>query len=461
MNIEYQKENDKVLEFILNKCYFDYFDSHYNSKYERYPIFKRIEFIITPECNQDCKYCYFVKNKKELYPKELVCHDTIINNLKTCLNYIKNNNWFISGVSLFSGEIWQTEFGLSIFETIYQSQLKKHTIGDIVIPSNCSFVYEKYYRDKIQNYIDKFKELGVRVIFSASVDGKIIEDSFRPRVNGIPKSNDFYDELFKFCKKNGYGFHPMVSAKSCKYWIKNYKWFVKMFKKYNMDILSNLMMLEVRNDDWNDDDIRYFKKFLRFVVKHQFKYIFNKDKKEFAKSVFSVPETQIYNIISLTPSSEKISCSIQDELFIRLGDLSIVPCHRLMYKENIYGKFITDNNEIVGISSKNTEMAIKILSMNPTVSHLKCSHCKYKYLCSKGCLGSQYESTKEVFFPCKSVCKMQSSKIDFLISIYQKMGLYDIMKKNMGEVKEFNEAVKIYTDYIYETHKEKYHDERE
>lgn len=459
MNLEYQKENDEVLKFILDKCYFDYFNSHYNSKYERYPILKRIEFIITPECNQDCKYCYFVQNKNELYPKELTCHKDIIHNLRICLDYIKDNNWFVSGISLFSGEIWQTDFGISILEIIYQSQLEKHTIGDIVIPSNCSFVYAPYYRDKIQYYIDKFKDIGVRMVFSASIDGKIIENSFRPRVNGDQKNDDFYDELFKFCKKNGFGLHPMVSAKSCKYWIENYKWFIKMFKKYDMDLLSQLMMLEVRNDDWDDDDIKYFKKFLKFVVKYQFKNIFNKDKKEFSKAIFSVPKSQIYNIISLTPSSEKISCSIQDELFIRLGDLSIAPCHRLMYKDNMYGKFIVDNEKIVGISSNNTEMAIKILSMNPSVSHLKCSHCKYRYLCMKGCLGSQYESTKEVFFPCRSVCKMQSSKIDYLISIYQKMGLYDMMKKNMNDAKEYKEAIKIYTDYVYETYKEKHYDE--
>ena len=454
MSSLYQKENDDVLKFVLNGCFFDYFNGCAIKKFEKFPIQKRIEFIITPECNLDCTYCYFIKNKDELYPKEIVCHNKIINNLEICLNYIEKSNWYIEAISLFSGEIWQTDFGVKILDILYRSQLRKITFGKVIIPSNCSFVMSDVYRNEIQRYIDLFKEININIIFSASVDGKILEDSFRPRRDRKSRDNDFYDKLFEFCKKNHYGFHPMVSSKSCKYWIKNYKWFMKMLKKYEMNPMSSLMMLEVRNDDWTDDDIHHFKKFLHYVVKYQFKHIYKKNKIEFAKSIFSVPKTQIYNLISLVPASEKISCSIQDELFIRLGDLSIVPCHRLMYKENIYGKIVVDNNEIVGIESKNPEMAIKVLSMNPIVSHLKCSHCKYRFLCMKGCLGSQYESTKEVFFPCKSVCKMQQEKIDFLISLYTKMGLYKIMKENMEDIKEFNEAMKIYSDYMSESYKE-------
>ena len=76
-------------------------------------------------------------------------------------------------------------------------------------------------------------------------------------VQEVSVKDEFYDKVFSFAKHYGYGFHPMVAAASIEKWIDNYKWWIKMLKKYDLP-MDYLMMLEVRNDDWTDEKIKEF-----------------------------------------------------------------------------------------------------------------------------------------------------------------------------------------------------------
>ena len=49
----------------------------------------------------------------------------------------------------------------------------------------------------------------------------------------------------------------------------------------------------------------------------------------------------------------KISCNLVHHLTVRLGDLAIIPCHRLSYDKLIYGKYKVSDNKIVGIEALN------------------------------------------------------------------------------------------------------------
>ena len=75
---------------------------------------------------------------------------------------------------------------------------------------------------KIQRYINKFRDIGIVLFFSISVDGAIIENYSRPLQNGNVKTEQFYEDLFIFAKHNKYAFHPMVSSYNVKHWIENY-----------------------------------------------------------------------------------------------------------------------------------------------------------------------------------------------------------------------------------------------
>jgi radical SAM protein with 4Fe4S-binding SPASM domain len=76
---------------------------------------------------------------------------------------------------------------------------------------------------------------------------------------------------------------------------------------------------------------------------------------------------------------------------VRLGDLSIVPCHRLSYDELLLGKFIIEDNKIIDVVGYNPELFLYIRTFNPQLNHLKCDTCAYQNLCIKGCLGMEYE----------------------------------------------------------------------
>jgi hypothetical protein len=46
-----------------------------------------------------------------------------------------------------------------------------------------------------------------------------------------------------------------------------------------------------------------------------------------------------------------------------------------------------------------------------------------KLICHKGCLGAQYESSGELFYPAISVCNLSIEKCKFLINKYYTSGV--------------------------------------
>ena len=415
----FQKENDMLLNNLITKAFLN--------KYKPGTLLS-LELFITPTCNLSCKYCYLNKYGKELYPSEIIDEKTILNNIIIILNYLKDNNCVLNKLNIFSGEIWSSDFGFQVLEIIY-NEYKKYKFSDLIlIPSNMTFLLDNEAEKKIQNIIDKFEQIGVSLRFSASIDGKILEENMRPfKDKNKIRNDEYYDKVFTFCKNNRCGFHPMVSSKSCKYWIENFKWFKEQHLKYGIPI-SSMMMLEVRNDDWTEEDINYYLNFLDYLSDDIFYDGFHGDKEKFAKFIFFPGEHPIYNPITLHSQQNQMSCSIQNQLFIRVGDLSLIPCHRTCYPNNIYGKFIVKDNKIVDIVSQNVELANFIYTTNPENGFPTCAGCKFKYFCIKGCLGSQYETSYDILLPNISVCEMLKSKLSFLYTKYEKMGLIDILK---------------------------------
>ena len=120
-------------------------------------------------------------------------------------------------------------------------------------------------------------------------------------------------------------------------------------------------------------------------------------------------------------------------MFIRLGDLAIVPCHRTSYDRFNYGKFIVENDKIIDIEGSNVSLASEIL-MGNMANHPKCDTCSIKKFCLKGCLGAQFEANNEILYPCESVCNLFKAKQKFL------------KYKYFTELKIFDKAKKIYKD---------------
>lgn len=419
-------------------------DGFFSGATNQYNSNNQIELIITPDCSKNCGICYLQKHKNELYPKEIVNNDVIINNLKSFLTYLELSNTRISLLSLFSGEIWGDEFGFNVLDTLLDFAKRHQFCYRISIPSNMDFLFVNNGKQKMEYYIKEFAKYGIKIHISASVDGKFLEDKWRPR-NGkydlsLDYDEDYYDTIFKFQSKYRFGLHPMVYSKNCDKWCENFDWFMEMINKF-YDIPYEPMMLEVRDNNWTKEDICSYIKFLDHVITWKLDNVFNWNIPGFSQYLANIRSYKRFSNsnIALYVHNDKLDCTIQKTLFIRLGDLTIVPCHRSCYPENIYG-YITFNGSTYDVEAKNISLMSDIYKSIPNKDYPVCKDCLYNILCPKGCLGSQYENSGNMFEPCNTVCDMYKAKIDFLINKYSELGVFDCLAK-FPETKSYVEII--------------------
>lgn len=431
--LTYQEEQNQVLEYMLNKVY-RIFQQDPNDRVST-PHHCGIELYVTPDCNQNCSYCYLCKYKDELYPKELRNSETILNNMRILLDYFIENNINPPRFDLFSGEIWETKFGHDVLQVVYEALLKGFKPGMMVIPSNFSFVLHDNTLAVIDDYMQKFQEQDVRICWSCSNDGLYLDEMTRPfndeKAHEIKKgTEEYYKRIFDFCKKWNLGFHPMVSAYGIEYWCENFDWWMQKLNEYDFNILSHIMFLEVRNDDWTEEKIISYLKYLNHTIDFYVDYFatndtFRNDRECFKKWIhhsLMQKSTSNYSPVFCTSRQIYPGCTIHRSLAIRMGDLAIVPCHRTSYDELIGGYYQVENNKIVGVQAKNIQMMNQIW-FNNTQGMAKCGSCPYTSYCMKGCYGSQFESTGELLYPCSTVCDLYQARIIFLYHKYVKMNV--------------------------------------
>lgn len=417
-------DRDNILGDVIDKLFINKWCNHPEKG-----IVPQLELQITYDCNLACEYCYVHRYGKDLYPFHLRDRDTILKNLDIFLSYLLSyDNLKIIDLLLFSGEIWQSDFGYEVLERIYKKLCIRQFVDAVTIPSNSSFILHEEYLNKFKEYVKKYEDIGVKLILSCSVDGLIIEDLTRPfKGTQYVRDQAFYNKLFEFASEYKYAFHPMVSAYSIEKWIDNYDWWDMMAKKYGYDI-NKVMMLEVRNDDWTDDKIDQYLKFLNYVFDKTYQE-FGYDKTKMCELIFKiVPEYKRYCNLNLITHNNIARCSIQKSLQIRLGDLAITPCHRLSYDKFLFGHFVVENDKVVGIKANNVELMLKIYFSNPTLCNYSCDGCAYSKLCILGCFGSQYENSKEIFAAIPCVCNLEKKKINFLIHKLTENGLIEHYK---------------------------------
>lgn len=427
---QFEKEESDLVKVILNERFFKPWRELNNTivpdskslASEAY-----LELFLTSTCNQNCEYCYLQKHDA-LYPHEFNKKSLVLKNLSILLDWIESSNFRLPKLDIFTGEIWHESYGLEVLELLYQSLCKKQWTVQIGIPSNCSFVRDEIQLAKIQRYIDKFNKIGVRLWFSISVDGAIVENNIRPLKDNTYKTDEFYERLFLFAMHNEFGFHPMIAANSVDKWIENFQWWEQMCEKYETSA-DQVMLLEVRNDEWTEDKIEHYKKFLDFLI-NRYKEKHCVDNNDFFKQILGLAHNELYgyNPMVIGAAGNFATCSIPQTLTVRLGDMAICPCHRTAYNKYLYGHFKIENDKIVDIIGNNPQMAIRVLLTNNTAGHLQCDVCPYEYVCLKGCFGAQYEVEGDPFIPIAGVCHFFEEKYSFLVDKYIEMGIIPFLE---------------------------------
>lgn len=428
--VTFEKEQTDLVKFLLNERFFKPWENYNDCEINTLSPEAHLEIFITSTCNQSCEYCYLYNNPS-IYPPEFNKKETILKNLDILCNWIIHRGFWIPKVECYTGEIWHSNYGLEVLEILYQSLSKVQWTDYITIPSNCSFVRDEIQLSKIQRYINKFRRLGISLCFSISVDGAVLENYMRPLNDAKEKTNEFYERLFLFAKHNNYYFHPMVAAKSVHQWIENAKWWMNMCEKYDMDFDVVTMMLEVRNADWSDEDIKDYCNFLDFLIESYKTRKCNGDTTEFFKHLTGLKDNNDgmsgYVPFALAQADTFAGCTVSNNLTVRLGDMAICPCHRTAYNKFLYGKFKIENDQIVDIIGNNPQMAIRVLMANNSYATLNCDVCAYNGVCLKGCFGSQYETTGDPFYPIDNICKFFKQKYYFLVKKYVDMGILEFL----------------------------------
>lgn len=376
--------------------------------------------------------------------------DTILLNLEKIFEWCIKEQFYFNQIEFFTGEIWGEEFGFKVFDILYKQILNGLLVNSIMIPSNCSFCLSEEKTQKIQYYIDKFNSIGIRIIFSVSVDGKIIEETSRPLNTGIIKDDTFYDRLITFAKHNTYYFHPMVAACNVDKWIENYKWWKNILQEYDYYSYDKIMMLEVRNNDWDQKAIDNYNSFINFLIEEFFNEC-NRDPYIFTKLYFNSEGQGLHGYIpyGLAISDNFAGCTVANSLTLRVGDLAICPCHRTAYNKLLYGFLSTDKDgNIVDLTANNPQMAVRILYSNNNLTSFKCDTCLFNSICLKGCFGSQMENTKDPFMPIESVCNFFEQKFTNIFNKLESLGIINECYKISPYQEEYDRVRTIL--YIYE-----------
>jgi len=366
--------------------------------------FRIIEFQLNAICNLNCDYCYYTKN---LNDSNIHDEEKILNNLDIILNYLYKNFEVetVSNFDVFSGEVLIQNIGIKILKKLIDFIHDKNLNINITVPTNGTFVNNDEKKYKVQDLINYSIYKGVSLFLSLSFDGKYMD--YINRKGSIEYTDEYYEKLFLFAKEYKCGFHPMIHYNNIEQWKDNFLWFQEMFDKYNLK-WNNIYLLEIRNNGWTTDKCKKFEDLIYFIMDLSYKNKFYPEKQYFVDNfIFKRNNMNILNNISKIDRG--IGCSMQNSLQIKLKDLSVNPCHRLSYKEFNSFRFISNDNEIVRIEPKN--IGVYFATRHFNIKNLPyCQDCLIKYICSGGCIGAQYEKTREMFIPIPSVCVLEHSK---------------------------------------------------
>lgn len=415
----YQEENNILFNSFL--------EDHFYKRFREGDM--SIEFIISPKCNLGCKYCYIHKYAHKSFPESIYDTTNIITNVSKLLRWMDKNDFFIN-IDIFSGEPLAQEIGYEVLDTMlefYKSKPKERRIPSIIMPTNFTFLVSEDLTNRIEKLISDFSDIGIKLILSASFDGKYMEQN-RPFTKDLDiplnpvRDDEYYDKVFLFCKKHAFGFHPMIYAEGIEHWIKNFNWFQEMFDKHDMD-WQFLYLLTVRNDNWNVESNRECYKFMRYLVD----FVWNKlngDEEKFRE--FLQQPSMGFNLLSwpLMRISRGIGCSMQTTLGIRVSDMTHHPCHRLMYKGFEIGRLVDDEENILKYETANAELGLTTYGFSTKMQPM-CIKCPINRICVGGCVGSQYESTGDMYTPIESVCKNQFWTLKGIIDGLNSIGMLD------------------------------------
>ena len=415
-----------------------YVDSKFSTK-DNY-----VELIIRPECNQQCEYCYLHQHGNEIYPSNIrKTNEEILNNVSLLINYFIEKQYIISKLELFAGDLFYDNLFFDLIEIIYNyynfiNINKLLESSKIIIPCNMSFCKYDDKIEKVKTLISRFKDINVDLIFSYSTDG-LYGINTREKENLTEQD---FDKILSLCHTYGWTVHPMISPENIDNAYKNYDWWKQkliLFPNLFSTIYPNF--LEVRNNNWTDEQIEKYQDFLNYILRDIYHNFYKDDSMKFIWKEFQhydyIDENnhklnaKNMSIIRVPPIDKFYNspmCNLGNlDLCINCLNLSIVPCHRMAYPMWSGGHFEIQDNKIIDlIANENINGYLNLTTLNDK-NKPGCINCLYKNICMRGCIGSQFETFAEPYFPIPQVCKLLQVKYNTIIQFYHKKSIFHWM----------------------------------
>lgn len=424
MNITHRDEQLILFKNYLENHLYKYWRNNFNRKNNEEENYQyKLELIISPTCNNKCSYCYYNNFKEELYPTCFNDSYSIVDNCKKLFNWLKKEKMCPGGVEIFSGEPLNLPYINDIMQIIEDNMPPQFPV---VIPTNATFCKSDKLLENAEIFLKRWNN-SLHTHFSISIDGKYLDNITRPMQDGTQYDDAFYDRLFTFTKR-GIPFHPMIGPLGIEEWKNNLNWYIENIKKYNncntREALDKLYLLEVRNPDWTPLKLRYLDEFIDYFSSVAFD-AYNYDPLDFYYSFLMGRNSNLYSSVN-SVLLRGLGCSIQQNFSVRLGDLKLVPCHRAAYEGYNACNLIIDSKGNVNYKLENPNMYMFIKSFNAAAS-TKCCDCPINDLCSRYCIGCNFEVNHDFFTPVDNVCALEFSKVFSLCKSLQKIGILDIL----------------------------------
>lgn len=440
-----KQEDTKLLEYCLENTFYKAWRTDVATKKSNYlGNYNNLELMVNQKCHLSCKYCYMNKYASEYFPGKSQDSKTILYNTDLLIEWLHTNQYH-PVLEVFAGDSVGDPTCRKIIHKVLDAALQGKIVAEAIsAPTNFSWIRNAKQTEDVRTILEKSEYASIPVQLSASIDGKFLDDHNRPLKSSSKKYDDeFYDKVFSFVSSvPGTGLHPMVYSNKIERWIDNFLWFQEKMAEYNLP-WSSLYLLEVRNVEWTLQQTKDYYKFIKFIIH----WAWDKCGSNFTSFSEFLRKGRGFNILSFPfgKVGRGIGCSIQSTMTVRIGDLSIVPCHRLAYKHFDSGKFVVDDDRIVGIEADNLELWLAIQSLQNTASPY-CERCILTDMCSGGCLGSQYEVTGDMFTPIPTVCRLFYTKLGAVVDAYKELGIYAGLlglcnKKDGEKIKAFAEKM--------------------
>lgn len=372
-----------------------------------------LEIILTSACNTKCDYCYYKNFSDFLNPVSICGEDILYENTFKLLSWMKEHSYSPYQIDIFSGEF----FNMKSWDKILQLLLD-NTQSSIMIPTNTTFLFDEEKTNKIEEFLNNYRH---RLYLSLSVDGKYLDNDSRPLRSGKKYDDAFYDKMFKFGAKWNLNYHPMISKVHIDKWIDNYKWYIenicKYYKTTELDAVSRIYLLEVRNPDWTHEDLSFLENFIYFLIRYVKNLCGNT--LNFINFLRNPSNCNILSSI-YAKNYRGLGCSFSNTLAIRMSDMTLVPCHRTSYDGLNAGILNLDSTGKFSVNIENP--------MNWIFSHVfepkntsKCQYCEINKLCNYPCLGVNFEVNRDMYIPVETVCMLEYIKVRSIIK-----GLNDV-----------------------------------